>query len=104
VAKTISDPLGNKVFIPQTIIDLNKHVDQSEDVMDDMSKVIEKPIMLFGKKENQAQLYYLRAVGWNKTMLIGVQKKNGQLEVTSYEMDPSIERITELHSKFERLI
>ena len=104
MAKTISDPLGNKVFIPQTIIDMNKHVDQSEDVMDDMSKVIEKPIMLFRKKENQAQLYYLRAVGWNKTMLIGVQKMNGQLEVTSYEMDPSIERITELHSKFERLI
>lgn len=104
MAKTISDPLGNEVFIPQTIMDLSNHMDQSEDVIDDMSKVIEKPIMLFRKKEGQAQLYYLRAVGWNKTMLIGVQKANGQLEVTSYEMDPSIERITELHSTFERLI
>jgi hypothetical protein len=105
VAKTIFDPLGNKVLIPQTVLDFDKQIIQSEDVMDDMSKVIERPIMIFRREEEgSVQLYYLRAIGWNKTMLIRVQEKDDWFELIDYEIDPPIERITELHSKFERLI
>jgi hypothetical protein len=104
VAKTITDPLGNEVIIPQTVLDVDKHIIQSEDVMDDVSRVIERPIMIFGRNAVQSQLFYLRAIGWNRTMLIGVQKNHDHFEVTGYEIDPPIERITELHSKFERLI
>ena len=104
MAKTVSDPLSNEIVIPQSVLDFDKQIVQSEDIMDDMSKVIEKPIMLFSMKEGETKLYYLRAIGWNKTMLIGVEEINHQLEVTDYEIDPCIEKITELHLKFERLI
>lgn len=100
----IRDPLGNEVMIPQTVLDFDKHIIQSEDVMDDVSRVIERPIMLFQGITEQIQLYYLRAIGWNRTMLIGVQKNSDHFEVIDYELDPTIERITELHSKYERLI
>lgn len=100
----IRDPLGNEVVIPQTVLDFDKHIIQSEDVMDDVSRVIERPIMVFRPATEQNQLYYLRAIGWNRTMLIGVQKNCDHFEVINYEIDPPIERITELHSKFERLI
>jgi hypothetical protein len=91
-------------MIPQTMLDFDKHIIQWEDVMDDVSRVIERPIMVFRSDIEQNQLYYLRAIGWNKTMLIGVQKSRNYFEVIDYEVDPPIERITELHSKFERLI
>ena len=104
MAKTVSDPLSNEIIIPQSVLDFNKEIIQSEDVMDDISKVIERPIMLFRIKEGKTKFYYLRAVGWNKTMLIGVQEINNKLEVVDYEIDPCIEKITELHLKFERLI
>ena len=104
MAKTICDPLGNKVLIPQTVLDFDKQIIKSEDVMDDMSKVIERPIMIFRREEGPVQLYYLRAIGWNKTMLIRVQKNDDRFEIVDYEIDPPIERITELHSKYKRLI
>lgn len=104
MAKTIRDPLGNEVVIPQTVLDFDKHIIQSEDIMDDVSRVIERPIMLFRRTAEQNQLYYLRAIGWNKTMLIEVQKNEDRFEVINYEVDPPIEKITELHSGYERLI
>jgi hypothetical protein len=85
-------------------LDFNKHLIKSEEIFDDISKVIEKPIMLFKMDHENIQLYYLRAVGWNKTMLLGVRKIDAQFEVVNYEMDPSIERINELHVKGQRLI
>jgi hypothetical protein len=100
----IRDPLGNEIFIHQTAMDANENIAQLEDVLDDISKVIEKPMMLFEMKEGPAELFYLRAIGWNKTMLIGVQKLDNRYEVINYEIDPSIERITKLHAKGERLI
>lgn len=96
--------MNNEIFIPQTVLDFDKQIIQLEDVMDDISKVIEKPIMIFGSVGSSTQLFYLRAIGWNKTMLIEVQKNVDRFNVTGYEMDPPIERITELHSRFERLI
>ena len=104
MAKIIRDPLNNEIFIPQTVLDFDKQIIQLEDVMDDISKVIEKPIMIFRSLGSSTHLFYLRAIGWNKTMLIEVKKNTHHYEVTGYELDPPIERITELHSTFERLI
>jgi len=102
--KLVKDPFGNEIFIQQTILDFNKHIIQSEEILDDISKVIEKPIMLFRMTEGNINLYYLRAIGWNKTMLLGVQKNNTHFEVVDYEIDPDIERINELHVKGQRLL
>jgi hypothetical protein len=102
--KIVKDPFGNEIVIQQTVLDMNEHMTRSEDVLDDMGKVIEKPMMIFKMKDGPTQLYYLRAVGWNRTMLIGVKKTNEHFEVINYETDPPIERITKLHSKGERLI
>ena len=102
--KLISDPLGNEILVRETVLDLDEHLIESEEIFDDISKVIEKPIMLFKLNDEDIQLYYLRAVGWNKTLLLGVKKINAHYEAVNYEMDPPIERINELHMKGQRLI
>lgn len=104
MSKIVSDPLLNEIVIPQSVLDFSRHIIQSEDILDDISKVIEKPIMLFRIREKKIKLYYLRAIGWNKTMLIEVQKKGQHFQVIHYEIDPSIEKLTELHINYERLI
>jgi hypothetical protein len=91
-------------LIQQTVVDFKEQIIKSEEIYDDISKVIERPIMIFKMDEVSTQLYYLRAIGWNKTMLLTVQKNNDHFEVINYEIDPSIERITELHQKGQRLI
>jgi len=102
--KIVNDPLGNRIIIQQTVLNFNEHIIQPEEILDDISKVIERPIMLFKMSEENVQLYYLRAIGWNKTMLLHVQKNNAHFEVRSYEIDPTIERINELHRKGQQLI
>ena len=104
MAKTVIDPLTNEIFVAKTILDFNERLTQSEDVFDDVTKVIEKPIMLFKMKKGPMQLYYLRAIGWNKTMLIGVQNIGGRYEAINYQIDPPIELVGELHRDGERLI
>jgi hypothetical protein len=98
------DPLGNEVIINQTVSDLNESIIQSEDILDTINKVIERPAMLFKMNEEKIQLYYLRAIGWHKTMLIGVQKTSRHFEVINYQLDPPLEILRELQSKGQRLI
>jgi hypothetical protein len=102
--KIVKDPFGNKVCIDFSFMELQEQLIQSDDVFDDMTAVIEKPMMIFKMKEGAAELYYLRAIGWNKTMLVGVQKTDDHLEVINCQVDPTIERLTELHTRAERLI
>lgn len=91
-------------MIPQAMLDFNDRIVHGQEAMDKIDTVIEKPIMLFRMNEGSVCLYYLRAIGWNKTMLLSVQKNNGGFEVVCCELDPPIERINELHLKGERLI
>ena len=104
VSKLIRDPLGNEIVVNQTVLDLNDQIIQSDDIFDTINKVIEKPAMLFRMNEEEISLYYLRAVGWHKTMLIGVQKTNLYFEVINYQMDPPLERLRELQAGGQRLI
>lgn len=104
MTKIVKDPFGNEIAIEQAIFEFTRQLIQSEDVLDDIHKVIERPAMIFKMKEGCVQLYYLRAIGWNRTMLLGVQEKNQHFEVVSYEVDPPLQRMAELNSKGERLI
>lgn len=102
--KIIKDPFGKEIVIQQKALALNQQLIDSEEVMDDISAVIEKPIMIFKMKEGPMQLYYLRAIGWNRTLLIGVQENGDHFEIINYQLDPPIDRINELHIKAERLL
>ena len=104
MSKLIRDPLGNEIVINQTVLDLNDQIIQSEDIFDTINKVIERPAMLFKMNEEEICLYYLRAIGWHKTMLIGVQKTTLYFEVVNYQMDPPLERLRELQASGQRLI
>jgi hypothetical protein len=102
--KLVIDPFGNEILIGQTIVDYKEGILMSDEIYDDVSRVIERPIMIFKMNNDETQLYYVRAIGWNKTMLLAVERKNGHFEVVNYEIDPPIERIAELHQKGERLL
>lgn len=104
MAKIVKDPFGNEITIQEAVLEFTRQLIQSEDVLDDIHKVIERPAMIFKMKEGCVQLYYLRAIGWNRTMLLGVQQNNQHFEVVNYEVDPPLQRLAELNLKGERLI
>lgn len=104
MTKIVKDPFGNEVAIQQAVFEFARQLIQSEDVLDDIHKVIERPAMIFKMKEGCLQLFYFRAIGWNRTMLIEVQKTNQHFEVVNYEVDPPLPRLAELNLKGERLI
>jgi hypothetical protein len=60
--------------------------------------------MFFKMNEGVTQLYYLRAIGWDKTVLIGTQEIQKQFEVINYHLDPPLERLNELETRGRRLI
>jgi hypothetical protein len=102
--KVVEDPLGNKVMIPKAILESNGHLVQSGEELDDMSLVIEKPMMLYRMKERDTDLYYLRAIGWHKIMMIGVQRCNDHFEIISFEIDPPAKKISDLHKNAVQLL
>lgn len=99
----ITDLLGNQIAVPQAILNFNEHF-QAGEVFDDITKVIEKPAMLFQVNEPSVKLYYLRAIGWNKTILIEAQENNHHFEVINYQLDPPLQLLAELTRKGQRLI
>jgi len=101
--KLVKDPFGNEVFIQQTVLEFGERLMRSENAFDDISTVIERPIMIFKTKDG-TEFFYLRAIGWGKTMLIEVKKNNEHFEVMKYEINPPLQRIAELHLNAERLI
>jgi hypothetical protein len=104
VAKIIRDPLGNEIVVNEKVLEINHHIMQIEDSIDDFRKVIERPAMLFKMAEGIIHLYYFRAVGWHKTILIGVQKIDQHFEVIHYQFDPTLNQLAELQSKGQRLL
>jgi hypothetical protein len=103
MSKTITDPFGNEIIIHQIVLNFVHKLVQSGAILDDIDKVIEKPALLL-KMNGGKQLYYLRAVGWHKTMLVEAQKNNSHFEVIDYKMDPLPEYLKELYDNGERLI
>jgi hypothetical protein len=100
----VTDPLGNEIAIANEVLQVNEKIWKEEGVIDDVTKVIQKPLMLFRMNEGNVDFFYFRAIGWNKTMLIGVQKREEHLEAVNYEIDPPVATIGILHKNGERMI
>lgn len=99
----IKDPFGNEVIIQDEIFRAVQEK-SSDEILDDITTVIEKPAMMFKMNAGRAQLYYMRAVGWNKMMLIIAQKKQDHFEVTNCEIDPSAKRLSDLYHWADQLL
>ncbi len=102
--KIVTDPLGNQVIVSQAFLEATDKMVQSGEAMDDIQKIIEKPAMLFKMKEDPHRSFYLRAVGWDSTILVEVHKTSIGFEVINYQLNPCMERMRDIHSKCERLI
>jgi hypothetical protein len=102
--KTVKDPFGNEVYIRQEILLLTAQMKSGTEIFDDITKVIEKPAMMFKLSGSKTLLYYLRAVGWNRMMMIGAQKKYDHFELTTFEMDPSAKMLSDLYHGADQLI
>lgn len=103
VVKVIQDPFGRNVNIGDCLLQESERLRQSEDVEDDVCTVIKKPVMMFRLKGID-EFFYLRAIGWNRMLLVHVQKVDQHFEAVSSELDPSVDRLLELHQKCERLL
>jgi len=91
----VTDPLGNSIHLPKGF---GMHTDENHDEnYDDPSTVILKPAMLFKMND---ELFYIRSVGWNKTMLIIVNKKHA----TQWIMNPSNEMLSQILKNSTQLI
>jgi hypothetical protein len=100
----VKDPFGNQVVIQEKILKLTDQMKSSNEILDNLATVIEKPAMMFKMEGSKTQLYYLRAVGWNKMILVSVQKKLDHFEITNCEFDPSAKRLVELYNWADQLI
>jgi hypothetical protein len=99
----VRDPFGNEVVLQESVLDFSDRLRQSDDVFDGVGKVIEKPLMVFRSSDGGA-FFYFRAVGWNTTLLLDVQKADDHFEVARYEMNPPVQRLSDLHQRTERLL
>jgi len=90
--------------VDQTVLDLNDQIRQSEDILDNIYKVIERPAMIFKTSGDAVQLYYFRAIGWHRTILIQAKQTDQHFHVAGYQLDPSLQQISQLQSTAQRLI
>ena len=100
----IKDPFNNQVAIQQEILQFTDQMKSENEILDDIITVIEKPAMMFKINGSKTQLCYMRAVGWNKMMLVSVEKTQDYFEITSCEFDPSAKRLAELYHWADQLI
>lgn len=102
--KMVKDPYGNKIVIQQEMLEFTQHIKSLDENLDDLTTVIEKPAMMFKVNGAIIQLYYMRAVGWNKILLVCAQKKHDHFEVINCEVDPSAKKLSELYHWADQLI
>lgn len=100
----VKDPFGNEIMLQNKILELTDQMKTRNEIFDNLATVIEKPAMMFKKDGSKTQLYYMRAVGWNKMILLSVQKKLDHFEVTNCEFDPSAKRMSQLYNWADQLI
>lgn len=100
----VKDPYGNEIIIQPDMVEFTRHIKAGGEMVDDITAVIERPAMMFQMNGTVLQLYYMRAIGWNKTMLVCAQKKQNHFEVTNCELDPSSKKLSELYHWADQLI
>ena len=59
----VYDRGGNQITFPDEILDVKEWDLPKDEIFDDLTAVIEKPMMMFEKYTFPRMLYYLRAVG-----------------------------------------
>ena len=101
---TVKDPIGNEIYVPEWVSHFNDQTLHSTERLDDPNDVIEKPAMIFIINNDTGELYYMRAIGWHTTMLIGVQKIDSRMEVTFCEVNPPVQMFNELCEIAELII
>jgi hypothetical protein len=100
----VYDPGGNEIVLRGDILRIKELDKPTDEIFDDISAVIEKPMMMFKKHTFPEMLYYLRAVGWSTIVLVYAKKNSVGYEVTEIEWNPSTEQIAEIYDNAERLI
>lgn len=96
------DPFGKTINL---LPEVSFVEDDSQEVYDNAVKVIEKPAFVIELKENnQTEFFYLRSIGWNKTLLIAVRLNNGQWEAYNYTRNPSNEILSKLLQKGKQIL
>lgn len=100
----VKDPYGNEIFIQQEMAEFTRHINSRDEILDDITTVIERPAMMFKSNGAIIQLYYMRAIGWNKTLLVCAKKRHDHFEVTNCEVDPSARKLSELYHWADQLI
>jgi len=100
----IKDPFGNVVAVQQDMLRLADQMKLGDEIFDDLAKVVEKPAMMFRVHGSKTQLCYMRAIGWNRIILVSAQKKNDHFEVTGYEIDPPAKKLAELYRWADQLL
>lgn len=100
----VKDPYGNQIFIQQEMADFTRLTNSRDELLDDITRVIEKPAMMFRMNGATTQLYYMRAIGWNKIILVCAQKLQDYFEVTNCELDPPAKKLAELYHWADQLI
>jgi hypothetical protein len=102
--RIVTDPLGNTIYLTQGCVDSSKN-GESESYDDDVSKVIQKPSMLFHLEEDSLKkMFYFRLVGWHKTMLIIVNLQQDKWESTHCILNPPNDLLSQLMQKGTQLI
>lgn len=99
---SVIDPLGRTVFLlPGIAMDKN----EEQGIFDGAVTVIQKPAMLIEVSENdETEFYYFRSVGWNYTMLIKVQFKNGRWEAYHCIKNPSNKELTQILKRGKQIL
>lgn len=100
----VKDPFGNLVEIEQELWQATDHMKTEDDIFDGISKVIEKPAMMFKLPGENPRLCYMRAIGWNKVLLVTAEKTGEHFWVVSLEIDPSAKTLSELYNWADQLL
>lgn len=104
IVQMVKDPFGNLVEIEQEMLQFTEEMKNSEGVFDDITTAIEKPAMMFKVPGSVPSLCYIRAIGWNKVILISVQKVGEYFKVISCEIDPPAKKLSELYNWADQLL
>jgi hypothetical protein len=100
-ARTVTDPLGNPVFL---LGDLSQFTAKGG-IYDDVTTVIRKPALVIETiDESKKEMHYFRSIGWDHTMLITAHFQNNRWEAITYQRDPPNEMLVQIIKKGKQLL
>lgn len=100
----VKDPLGNEVHVPENLCNEWGEILKTEEIYDDVCAVIQKPAMLFQVRDGKVENYYFRAIGWNKSLLVGTVSQDGNYTAFECRHNPSATDMQNILLAGKRLI